>query len=251
MSDTLFAGREPSFHSFAMTHADAGASICFDGAQGCLTDLSLEVMEKTGCRTWTMRNISLENYTYEMMKTQYHDLFITTRTSIQDPSIRPPGGNRSTTFYIGRRTKKDWKVSCQPTMKRHFGYWRRTMRSLQERCLGGISNSSREKEKENQQAKWEVTSEVASNPFEKVALAGRPIWPMNIRIPTTRRIGEKVKERRESKENQNSNIPMMETKVIHPMTVAKEKADKKNVCSHCREDGGAARHPADCRLDWD
>ena len=94
-----------------------------------------------------LRNISLENYTYEMMKTQYHDLFITTRTSIQDPSIRPPGENRSNTFYIlkqgeyegeegcGWKTKKDWKVSCQP---RHFGYWRRTMRSLRERCLGGI-----------------------------------------------------------------------------------------------------------------
>ena len=101
------------------------------------------------------------------------------------------------------------------------------MRSLQERCLGGISNSRREKEKENQQAKRAVTNEVASNPFEKVALAGRPIWPMNIRIPTTRHIGEKAKERRERKESQNSNIPMMETKVIHPVTMAKEKADKK------------------------
>ena len=48
----------------------------------------------------SLRNISLENYTREMMKTQYHDLFIPTRTSIQDPSIRPPGGNRSNTFYI-------------------------------------------------------------------------------------------------------------------------------------------------------
>ena len=48
----------------------------------------------------SLRNISLENCSYEMMKTQYHDLFITTRTSIQDPSIRPPGGNRSNTFYI-------------------------------------------------------------------------------------------------------------------------------------------------------
>ena len=37
----------------------------------------------------------------------------------------------------------------------------------------------------------------------------------------------KAKERRERKENRNSNIPMMETKVIHPMTMAKEKADKK------------------------
>ena len=28
----------------------------------------------------SLRNFSLENYTYQMMKTQYHDLFITTRT---------------------------------------------------------------------------------------------------------------------------------------------------------------------------
>ena len=48
----------------------------------------------------SLRNISLENYTYEMMKTQYHDLFITTRKSIQDPSIRPSGGNQSNTLYI-------------------------------------------------------------------------------------------------------------------------------------------------------
>ena len=49
---------------------------------------------------------------------------------------------------------------------------------------------------------------------------------MNIRIPTARHIGEKAKERRDRKENQNSNIPTMEPKVIHPMTMAKEKADK-------------------------
>ena len=71
-------------------------------------------------------------------------------------------------------------------------------------------------------------------------------------IPTTRHIGEKAKERRERKENQNSNIPMMETKVIHPMRVAKERADRKrkiqDVRSHRRKDGGAARHPADCTI---
>ena len=42
----------------------------------------------------SLRNISLENYSYEMLKTHYHELFITTRTSIQDPSIR------SNTFFI-------------------------------------------------------------------------------------------------------------------------------------------------------
>ena len=58
----------------------------------------------------SLRNIALENYTYEMMKAQYSDLFITTRTSIQDPSIRPRGGNRSNTLYIseqGSMVKKD------------------------------------------------------------------------------------------------------------------------------------------------
>ena len=48
----------------------------------------------------SLRNISLENYSYEMLKTHYHELFITTRTSIQDLSIRPQGGNRSNTFFI-------------------------------------------------------------------------------------------------------------------------------------------------------
>ena len=49
--------------------------------------------------------------------------------------------------------------------------------------------------------------------------------PMKIMIPTTRHFGEKAKERRERKGNPNFNIPMMETKVIHPMRMAKERAD--------------------------
>ena len=52
-------------------------------------------------------------------------------------------------------------------------------------------------------------------PFRKGSSGGKAIWPTNIRIPTTR------------KEDQKSNIPMMETNVIHPMTMAKEKADKR------------------------
>ena len=151
----------------------------------------------------SLRNISLENYTYEMMKMQYHDLFITTRTSIQPSGATPSTFSNKESMKAkkasGWKTKKDWKVLCQPTMRRPFGCWRRTMRSLRERCLGGISDSRREKEKENRQAKRAVTNEVASNPFEKVALAGRPIWPAKIRIPTTRHIGEKAKERRERK----------------------------------------------------
>ena len=99
------------------------------------------------------------------------------------------------------------------------------MRLLVDSCLGGISGSRREKE--HRQAKRAVTNEVASNPFEKVALAGRPIWPMRTMIPTTRHIGEKAKERRERNENRNSNIPRVEPQVIHSMTMAEEKAGKK------------------------
>ena len=111
---------------------------------------------------------------------------------------------------------KDWKDSWQPMMKRLFGFWRRMMRSLQGKCLGEFSDSIREKERENQEAKRQITNEVASNPFETVAPAGRS---------TTRHIGEKAKERKGRKENRNSCMPRMKTKVICPMTVAKEKAD--------------------------
>ena len=210
----------------------------------------------------SLRNISLENYTYEMMKTQYHDLFITTRTSIQDPSIRPSGGHRSNTFCILEQAEYEGEEGCWVEDEEGLeGFMsakdEETFRVLEgndafiARKVGGISGSRREKEREHRQAKRAVTNEVASNPFEKVALARRPIWPTKIRIPTTRHIGEKAKERRERKENRNSNIPMMETKVIHPMTMAKEKADKKrkiqDVRSHRREDGGA-RHSANCAI---
>ena len=62
----------------------------------------------------------------------------------------------------------------------------------------------------------------------------------------------KAKERRGRKESPNSNIPMMETRVIHPMRMAKERADmtKENPrrSQPSQEDGGAARHPADCTI---
>ena len=89
----------------------------------------------------SLRNISLENYSYEMLKTHYHELFITTRTSIQDPSIRPQGGNRSNTVFIIEQGEYEgeegfWvedeeglEDSCQSTMKRRSGSSRRTMRS--------------------------------------------------------------------------------------------------------------------------
>ena len=157
----------------------------------------------------SLRNISLEHYSYQMLKTHYHELFITTRTSIQDPSIRPQGGNRSNTFFILEQGEHEGEE----------GFWvededglegfmsnndEETFWVLEEndafiaRKVSGISDSKREKEKENQETKRAVTNEVASNPFEKAVLAGRPILPMRT---------------------------MIEARVIHPMRMAKERAE--------------------------
>ena len=87
-------------------------------------------------------------------------------------------------------------------------------------------------------------------PFRKGSSGGKANMANENQDPYDQAYWEKVKERRERKENQNSNVPMMETKVIHPMTMAKEKADKEkeNPRRHRREDGGAARHSADCTI---
>ena len=117
--------------------------------------------------------------------------------------------------------KKDLKDSCQTTMRRHSGSSRRTMRSSQEKCQGGISDSTREKEKENQEKKGSH-QRGGFKPFRKSGSGGKANMANENYDP---HVGEKAKERRERKENQNSNIPMMETKVIHPMRMAKERAD--------------------------
>ena len=165
---------------------------------------------------------------------QYHDLFVTTRTSIQDPSIQPPG-IQSNTFYILKQGEHEGEE----------GFWVEDAEGLE----GFMSTNDEEtfwvleendafiarkvsarnfkfKKRKRTRKNNKQKGKSPFKPFRKGSSGGK-IWPMSIRIPTTRHIGEKAKERRERKENQNSNTPMMETKVIHPMTMAKEKADKK------------------------
>ena len=99
-----------------------------------------ELSDQQRERLMSLRNISLENYSYEMLKTHYHELFITTRTSIQDPSILKEATeathssssnkvNMKEKKASGLRMKKGLKDSCQTTMKRRSGSSRRTMRS--------------------------------------------------------------------------------------------------------------------------
>ena len=56
--------------------------------------------------------MDLMPYSYEMLKTHYHELFITTRTSIQDPSIRPQRNNKSNTFFIIEQGEYEGEEGC-------------------------------------------------------------------------------------------------------------------------------------------
>ena len=217
----------------------------------------------------SFRNISLENYSYEMLKTHYHELFITTRTSIQDPSIRPQGGSRSNTFFITKQGEHEgeegfWvedEEGLEGFMSKNdeetFWVLEENDAFIARKVSGRNFRFKKRKGKGKSGNKKGSHQRGGFKPFRKAVLAGRPIWPMRTMIPTTRHIGEKAKERRERKENQNSNIPMMETRVIHFMRMAKEKGgmtrENPRRSQHRKEDGGAADcaiHRAYlCRLD--
>ena len=187
----------------------------------------------------SLRNISLENYSYEMLKTHYHELFITTRTSIQDPSIRPQGGSRSNTFFIIEQGEYEGEE----------GFWVEDEEGLE----GFMSNndeetfwvleendafiarkvSGRNFKFKKKKGKGKSGNKKGSHqrggfkPFRKSGSGGKAKLANENYDPYDQAYWEKRKERRERKEHQNSNIPMMETKVIHPMRVVKERADRR------------------------
>ena len=185
----------------------------------------------------SLRNISLENYSYEMLKTHYHELFITTRTSIQDPSIRPKGNNRSNTFFIIEQGEYEGEE----------GFWVEDEEGLE----GFMSNNDEEtfwvleendafiarkvsgrnfrfkkrKGKGTSGNKKGSHQRGGFKPFRKSGSGGKANMANENYDPYDQAFWGKGKERRERKEHQNSNIPMMETKVIHLMRMAKERAD--------------------------
>ena len=182
----------------------------------------------------SLRNISLENYSYEMLNMnsssrlghpfQIHpsDLKEATEATHSSSSNKV---NTKEKKAFGLRMKKDLKDSCQTTMKRRSGSSKRTMDAFIARKVSGRNFKKKNKGKGKAGNKKGNHQRGGLNPSEKAVLAERPIWPTKTMIPTTRHIGEKAKERRER--NENSNIPMMETTVIHPMRMAKERADMK------------------------
>ena len=158
----------------------------------------------------SLRNISLKNYSYEMLKTHYHELFITTRTSIQDPSIRPQRGNRSNTFFILDQGEHEGEESfwvededglegfMSNNDEETFWVLKENDAFIARKVSGRNFRFKKRKEKEYQETK-------RADPFEKAVLAGRPIWPMKAMIPTTRHIGEKAKKgKKEKSKNPNS-----------------------------------------------
>ena len=138
-----------------------------------------------------------------MLKTHYHELFITTRTSIQDPSIRPQGGNRSNTFFILEQGEYEGEE----------GFWVEDEDGLE----GFMSNNDEE-------TFWVLE--------ENDAFIARKVSGRNFRFKKRKGKGKSgnkkgshqrggfkpfrksgsggkaTKERRERKENPNSNLPM-------------------------------------------
>ena len=158
-----------------------------------------------------------------MLKTHYHELFITTRTSIQDPSIRPQGGNRSNTFFIIEQGEYEGEE----------GFWVEDEKGLE----GFMSNNDEETFWVLEENDAFVARKVSGRNFRFKKRKGKGKSGNKkgshqrggfkpFRKSGSRHIGEKPKERMERKENPNSNIPMMERRVIHPMIMAKERADK-------------------------
>ena len=144
----------------------------------------------------SLRNITLENYTYEMLKTQFHDLLITTRTSIQDPSIRPQGGNRSNTFFITEQSEYEgfW-VEDEEGQEGFMSNNSSNDAFIARKVSGRNFRFKRREEKENQETKRAVTDEVASNPSREAVLAGRPIWPMKTMMEKARQEGKERKNK--------------------------------------------------------
>ena len=117
------------------------------------------------------------------MKTQYHDLFITTRTSIQDPSIRPSGGNRSNTFYIlgqgeyegeeGFWVEDEEGLEGFMSTNDEETFWvlEENDAFIARKVSGRHFRFKKRQGKGKSTSKKPVTNKVASNPFKKVALA--------------------------------------------------------------------------------
>ena len=147
--------------------------------QGELSDQQRERLASA----MSLRNISLENYSYEMLKTHYHELFITTRTSIQDPSIRPQGGNRSNTFFIleqgdyegeeGFWVEDEGGIEGFMSNNDEETFWvlEENDAFIARKVSGRNFRFKKEKEKENQETKRAVTNEVAS--FQKSGSGGK------------------------------------------------------------------------------
>ena len=90
---------------------------------------------------------------------------------------------------------------------------------MQGRCLGSISDARREKENKASHQRG------GFKPFRKSGSDGKANMANENQDPYDQADWGKGKGKKGKKENRNSSIPMMETKVIHPMTVAKAKAD--------------------------
>ena len=152
----------------------------------------------------SLRGVQLPQFTYEAVKAQYHELFITTTTNIQDPNIRPSGGSQSRTFYIletgeyegeegfwvqdeegaeGFCPLEDEESFCQ--LEDHDAF---ALQKLKRRTL----RPGRAEKEEKEEAR-ESADKAALTFSEKHRPAARLTWPM--RSPPIKQTGERKAQR--------------------------------------------------------
>ena len=174
-----------------------------------------------------------------MLKTHYHELFITTRTSIQDPSIRPQGGSRSNTCFIIEQGEYEGEE----------GFWvedeeglegfmsnndEETFWVLEEngafiaRKVSGRNFKFKKRKGEGKSGNKKGSHQRGGfKSFRKSGSGGKANMANENYDPYDQAYWGKGKGKKGKKGKSNSNIPIMETKVIHPMRVVKERADRR------------------------
>ena len=189
----------------------------------------------------SLRNITLENYTYEMMKTQYHDLFITTRTSIQDPSIRPQGGRGSNTFYILEQgeyegeegfwveDEEGYEGFMSNNDEETFWVLEENDAFIARRVSGRNFKFKKRKGKGKSSSKKGNHRRGGFRPFKKSGSGGKANMADEYSDPYDQAYWGKGKGKKGKKGKSKFQYPFdgtMETRVIHSAIMAREKADR-------------------------
>ena len=148
---------------------------------------------------------------------------------------------------FGLRMKKDLKDACQTTMKRHSGSEENDA-FIARKVSGRNFRFKKRKGKGKSGNKKGSHQQGGFKPFRKSGSGGKANMANENYDPYDQAYWGKGKGKQGKKGNQNSNISMMETRVIHPMRMVKERpmpvGQPKIGINHGHGTNKADAHPA-------